>query len=279
MAAEIIEAQPEDENTDQLPTDEAARTPEQLVEEFSSEPSFSADGQQSPEPPFEEEELPEKYRGKSLKDVVTMHQEAEKALGRQGSEVGELRNVVDTFIQSQISQQQQPEQTPQEPVDFFEDPQKAVDYAIENHPEVLKAREATSHMQRQTALSQLQAKHPDAQNVLRDPKFAEWVKASPMRMQMFHMADQEYSFDAADELISNYKERLGVAQQTHQVETQARKSQIKQAQTGSATGTGTAGAKRIYRRTDIIKLMKNDPDRYEALSGEIMQAYQEGRVR
>ena len=51
-----------------------------------------------PEP---EEELPAKYQGKSLQDVVQMHQEAEKALGRQSGEVGELRQVVDQFIQSQ----------------------------------------------------------------------------------------------------------------------------------------------------------------------------------
>ena len=51
----------------------------------------------------EEEDLPEKYRGKSLKDIVFMHQEAEKALGRKGSEVGELRKVVDEYIKSQIS--------------------------------------------------------------------------------------------------------------------------------------------------------------------------------
>ena len=273
MAAEIIEAQPTEEALDQLPTDEATMSTEELVQEFSG-PDTTA-----PEAPEEADDLPEKYRGKSLKDVVTMHQEAEKALGRQGSEVGELRAVVDNYIQSQVSQQQQQPAPEPEPVDFFEDPQKAVDIAIENHPEIQQARKATATMQRQTALSQLQQKHPDAQNVLQDPSFAEWVKSSPMRMQMYHMADQEYNFDAADELISNYKERLSVAKQTHQVETSARRQQVKAAQTGSASGTNNAGAKRIYRRADIIKLMKNDPERYEALSPEIMQAYQEGRVR
>ena len=31
----------------------------------------------------EEEEIPEKYQGKSVTDIVRMHQEAEKLLGRQ----------------------------------------------------------------------------------------------------------------------------------------------------------------------------------------------------
>ena len=50
------------------------------------------------QPPQEEPTLPEKYQGKSLEQVVQMHQEAEKLLGRQSSEVGELRKVVDNKV-------------------------------------------------------------------------------------------------------------------------------------------------------------------------------------
>jgi hypothetical protein len=37
--------------------------------------------------------------------------------------------------------------------------------------------------------------------------------------------------------------------------------------------------KKIYRRADIIKLMNSDPERYQALSPEILAAYAEGRVK
>ena len=40
------------------------------------------------EPPDEEDDIPEKYKCKSVKDIVRMHQEAERAIGKQGSEVG-----------------------------------------------------------------------------------------------------------------------------------------------------------------------------------------------
>ena len=53
------------------------------------------------QPQAEEQSLPDKYQGKSLEEVVQMHQEAEKLLGRQSSEVGELRKVVDDYISSQ----------------------------------------------------------------------------------------------------------------------------------------------------------------------------------
>ena len=51
---------------------------------------------------LQEEEIPDKYKGKSTAEIVRMHQEAEKLLGRQSSEVGELRQVVDTYIQTQL---------------------------------------------------------------------------------------------------------------------------------------------------------------------------------
>jgi hypothetical protein len=43
-------------------------------------------------------------------------------------------------------------------------------------------------------------------------------------------------------------------------------------------GTGESG-KKIYRRADLIRLKMTDPNRYDALSDEIMAAYQEGRVK
>jgi len=58
--------------------------------------------QETPEP--QEPEIPDKYKGKSAEELVQMHQEAEKLLGRQSSEVGELRKVVDTYIQTQLTQ-------------------------------------------------------------------------------------------------------------------------------------------------------------------------------
>jgi hypothetical protein len=43
-------------------------------------------------------------------------------------------------------------------------------------------------------------------------------------------------------------------------------------------GSGES-SKKIYRRADLIQLQLKDPERYAALSEEIMQAYMEKRVR
>ena len=228
-----------------------------------------------------DEEIPEKYRGKSAEDLVRMHQESEKLLGRQSAEVGDLRKVVDTYIQTQLSQQsQQPaKEEIEDDVDFFSDPEAAVRRAIENHPKIKEASDYTDQYRKSTALNQLQQKHPDMQQVLQDPKFGEWVQASKIRTQLYQLADQQFDYDAADELISLYKERKGVVQQTAAADKQTRQQQVKKASTGGAVGSSEAPSRKVYRRSDIIKLMKTDPDRYQALSNEIMQAYAEGRVK
>jgi len=263
--ATMLDPQPEEDKVDAI---------ENEVNEIQQEPEV-----EQPQP--EESKVPDKYQGKSLEEVVQMHQEAEKLLGRQSSEVGELRKVVDDYISSQTPTPAPQQQTvePEDDIDYFTDPQGAVNRAIENHPKIREAEQYTAQYKKQSSLATLQTKHPDMQTILKDPKFAEWIKASKIRTQLFVQADQQYDADAADELFSLWKERKTVAQQTAQVEKQARKQQVRAANTGNARGSAEGTRKKVYRRADIIKLMKNDPDRYQALSDEIMAAYAEGRVK
>ena len=261
--ATLIDERQEEETTDQLDTQDTTETPE---EEQPQEP-----------------ELPEKYRGKSVEDLVQMHQELEKFSGKQSTEVGELRKLVDEHIQTQLVEQQAPQQQQQfddeDDVDFFVDPKTAVSRAIDNHPKIREAQAYTEQAKKQATLAQLQQNHPDMEAVLQDPKFAEWIKGSKVRTQLFVQADQAYDYDAAHELFSLWKERNQVVQQTAQAEKEARKSQVKSANTGNARGTGEGSRKKVYRRADIIKLMRTDPERYQSLSDELLKAYAEGRVR
>lgn len=253
----------ETETTDELDTQDTVEIPSE---------------EEQPQP---ESELPEKYRGKSVEDLVQMHQELERFTGKQSTEVGDLRKVVDDYIssQTQLSQQAPEVQQQDEEVDFFVDPQTAVARAIDNHPKIKEAQEYTEQAKKQAALAQLQQQHPDMESVLQDPKFAEWIQGSKIRTQLFIRADQEYDYDAASELFNNWKERTQVVKQTAEVEKASRKNAIKSASTGNARGTGEETRKKVYRRADIIKLMQADPDRYMALQSEIMAAYADGRVK
>ena len=63
--------------------------------------------------------IPEKYRNKSLEDVIKMHQEVEKLVGRQAQEVGEVRKLADELIKQNLGQKVQHAEVEPE-VDFFE---------------------------------------------------------------------------------------------------------------------------------------------------------------
>ena len=235
------------------------------------------------EPTQEEEGIPDKYAGKSVQDIVRMHQEAEKLLGRQSAEVGDLRKVVDQYIQTQLTPAQASNHTqqedPEDEIDFFSDPEKAVQRAIDNHPKVRQAEQFHTQVRKNNALHTLQQKHPDMADILSTPSFGEWVQGSKIRTQLFYQADKQYDYEAADELFTNWKERQGIVSQAVTAEKQTRSKAVRQASTGSASGSTEASSRKVYRRADIIKLMRTDPDRYASLSDEIMKAYSEGRVK
>jgi hypothetical protein len=222
-------------------------------------------------------EIPEKYRNKSLDDVIRMHQEAEKLIGRQAQEVGEIRKLTDELIKTNLNKNTQDTQVEPE-VDFFENPQKAIQKTVESHPDVLAARQAAQDFKKMQIQQKLASEHPDFAEVVNDPSFAEWVKGSSVRLGLYAKADTEYDFDSAHELLSTYKALKGVkAKQSEEAGETARKQNLKAA--GVDVGGTGESSKRIYRRADLIRLKMTDPQRYEMLSDEIMKAYNEDRVR
>lgn len=250
---------------------------EDNVEQTENETTeYSEEPQEVPEE--QEEELPERYRNKDVKEIIRMHQEAEKALGRQGSEVGELRRVVDDFIKAQSVTQQQQAPESVEDDDFFSDPDKAIARAIERHPKIKEAEQLSQQWKVQSAQAKLVETHPDFTEVVGSQDFQQWVQASPVRLELYARADRQFDFNAANELLSTYKERQQVANNAAAVEKASRSQQVKQASTGTTQGSSET-SKKIYRRQDIIELMRRDPDRYEALQPEILKAYAERRVR
>jgi PBP1b-binding outer membrane lipoprotein LpoB len=224
------------------------------------------------------QELPEKYRAKSLEEVVRMHQEAEKLIGKQAQEVGEVRRLADELLKQNLSSKQQRIQEEEPEVDFFENPQKAVQATIDKHPDVLAARQAGQDFKRMQIQQRLAQTHPDFTQVVNDSEFHAWVKSSPVRLGLYAKADGEFDFDSANELLSTFKQLRGIkAKETEQAGTAARTKSMKAAQV-DVGGSGES-SKKVYRRADLIRLKMTDPARYETLSDEIMQAYSEGRVR
>lgn len=263
---------------------------ENELQEGSVEEEISQVTEQTQEPQVQEtpaqepEELPEKYKGKSASEIVKMHQEAEKMIGRQAQEVHEVRSLADQLLKQQLESnktKQTTEQT-QDEDDFFADPQKAVNRTVDQHPAVLEAKKASLEFKKMQTTQQLVNKHPDFMEVVQNTNFHDWVKASPIRLDLLNKAEIEFDYNAANELLSTYKElqHAKAIQQTNQmksVETKAQDTALKAASV-DVGGSGEISRK-VYRRADLIKLKMTDPDRYMALQDEIMSAYADGRVK
>jgi hypothetical protein len=223
-------------------------------------------------------ELPEKYRDKSLDEIVKMHLEAEKLIGKQAQEVGEVRKLADELIRQNLGSKQQQIKQDEPEIDFFEDPKKAVQRTVDSHPDIVAARQATLEMKRTQIQQRLAQDHPDFGDIAKDQDFANWVKSSPVRIELFKRADAEYDYDSANELLSTYKQLRGVKKQQSEASNEATRKQNLKAVGVDAGGSGES-SKKVYRRADLIRLKMQDPNRYDALSDEIMAAYAEGRVR
>ena len=267
--ARFLDASPEELTDGETfaPLEEEEQTP---IEEQPAEPEEIQEAQ--------EDVIPEKYQGKDIKDIVQMHQEAEKLLGKQSSEVGELRRIVDNFVKTQLEAKNSPQEEV-EKFDIFDDPDKYIEHKLSNHPKIKEAEQVSKSLKQQETLSKLQSAHPDFQEIIQDQKFGEWVAKSKVRVELYQRADQLFDYDSADELLTTWKERQNLVQETAEMQQTDRKRQLKSASTGNAKGSGESPSRKIYRRADIIKLMQTDPKRYQALSDEIMQAYSEGRVK
>ncbi len=228
----------------------------------------------------EAQELPKKFQGKSSTEIAEAYDNLEKELGRKGQEIGELRKLTDSYLQSQINQQGQTTTNPAEEVDFYDNPEQAVRQIIDNHPRFREFTEQNQKQQASMTAQQLEKAHPDFQKVIGDGEFQEWVNGSKIRKRMYKDADS-YDFDSADELLTTWKERQMISK-TKEVNADKRDKRTVAMKTGEgisrASGESTAG-KKIYRRADLIRLKQTDPKRYQSLEDEIYEAYAEGRVK
>jgi len=248
-------------------------------DELPSELDVVEEQQQAKLPETEQlSDVPNFYRDKSLEDVIKMHQEANKLIDRQGKEVGEIRKLADELIKQNLSSNKQSIKEEAPEVDFFENPKEAIRQTVDNHPDVVAGRQAAYDFKKMQIQQKLAQEHPDFGQVASDPDFANWVKSSPIRINLFAKADGEFDYDSANELLTTYKQLRGVkAKQTSDAGEATRKTNLKAA--GVDIGGSGESGKRVYRRADLIRLKMTDPNRYEALSDEIMQAYAEGRVK
>ncbi len=253
--------------------------PDETLETLEAE---SETQEESPTTP----DIPDKFSGKSVEDIVKSYQNLEQELGRKSQEIGELRQLSDSFLKAEISRNdgqtslQSENSNGETESDFFEDPSKAVNSLIENHPKFQEFQKFQARQSQDTSKAQLEQTHPDYVDIVQDSNFQDWVKASTFRTDLFQQADR-YNYTAADELLTHWKERsmIDKTAEVQQKQKATRKKNLKAGKTESRVSSESTAGKKTYRRADLIRLKQNDPTRYADLSDEIFNAYAEGRVK
>jgi hypothetical protein len=260
---------------DSVVVEETVETPEEQAQ-------YSNIEEASPVEEEEQPQIPSKFKGKSMEEVVSSYENLEKELGRKGQEIGELRKLTDDFLKQQLTTNQNGSEVAQEEddIDFFDNPDQAVNKVIENHPKFREIEEQQKAQQAGVTTQQLQTAHPDYLEITSNPKFQEWIQESPIRTQLFVNA-HNYDLNSALELIGNWKER-SLINKTGEAEAQKavdRDQAMKVGRGVSRTSSEATSGKKIYRRADLIRLRTTDPERYDTLQDEILEAYAEGRVK
>jgi len=267
-----------DEGNEELQLDESLIVQEESTEEV--EETSGAVAAQEPE-----EEIPSKYSGKSAAEIIRMHQDAERLIGKQGNEVGELRKMVDDILASAAHAQPS---APQEPdVDFFEDPKgaisKTVNDALKSDPRLAAIErqqvENAEMTKRQQAAQELSARHPDYMEVVQSPEFGEWIGKSKVRTRMFAESHTSFDTDVANELLDQWKERQSYVSSAQSSAKAKRGDSVKAASAGSGKASSETRGKPTLSREALIELKRKDPDRYYAMMPQIKAAYMDGRVQ
>lgn len=250
----------------------AEETPDQ-------EPEQALDQQPEETDQEPEEDIPEKYRGKTAAEIIRMHQDAERLIGRQGSEVGELRAIVNDMLAAA-----QPSPAPQEPeVDFYEDPKGAVSKAVadtlNNDPRLKKLDEMSAREERNAKAQQLAAEHPDYMEVVNTPEFVNWVQKSKVRAKAFQESHANFDVETASDILTDYKDHIGTIKATTKAAKANRATAVKQASTGSGKASAETRGKPTLSSEALIELKIKNPDKYYAMMPQIKQAYMDGRVK
>lgn len=227
-------------------------------------------------------DIPEKFRGKGLKDIIKSYTSLEQEFGRKSNEVGELRRLADEIIKQNLELNTGgiPAKKKLEVDDLLEDPEKAISSAVENNPRLKQLEERLINEERAKAKQAFENKHPDWMDVVNNPQFQSWVTSSPMRTKIFQEANASYDYQAGAELLDLYKEIYSTKIAEAKGEQKAAREKALKAATVEKGSTGQS-SKKIFKRDELMNMIKYNREKYNdpAFQAELVKAYAEGRVR
>jgi len=229
-----------------------------------------------------EKKTPDKFKGKSIEEVIDSYVSLEQHSGRMANELGELRRLVEAQVKHGQDKDADVGESPKsDPItfeDFVTDPNQAVEKLVGARVKPLIDKlEQKEQLERKQSF---ESKHSSWESDLADPTFQQWVTKSKYRQNLFLKANQ-FDIDAADELWSEWAEKKEVLKSMADKEESQKKEELDDAIRKVSTETSSTGAssKKYVSKESLINLQVNDPEKYARLQDKIYQLYQKGLVR
>jgi hypothetical protein len=231
----------------------------------------------------DDDKVPDKYRGKSLEEVIAMHEEAERKASRLGNEVGQLRSQV---LQRRETREQ-PKKVEVNVDTLLENPQETIQSVARET--VRELEETVDKIEQDRLRREFESRHKDYKQDLSNDSFYDWIKANPVRVSLAQSADTG-DYQAANLLWDMWAEikdvRQSKADAQKQTDAAARAKKLKDGTLESGTGS-TTESKKVFRRSEIrdLKTRAKQGDRKAqaivddpSWQQEVLSAYEQKRV-
>ena len=261
-----------------------AKYSDYVKDELEQEIEDAGDQQQQRQ---DDAEIPERFKGKTVEDVVKSYTELEKLNSRQAQDLGALRRSVDELLALKSPRDDtRAEATSKKPItadEIYENPDEVIRKVVkEESAERIESLERELHNGKvERAIAAFTERYPAWQEDVKDPAMLNWIKERPYRVRLAQAADQG-AFDAADELFGMYYDTQ------KKVEKEEKKRERKQKVQAAGLESAGAGVPETVERYSRSALMEKriaakrgnaEAERWLNAHGDsIQQAYAEGRV-
>lgn len=235
-----------------------------------------------------EDKIPKRLRGKTLAQVYEEFAGLEKEYSRLGNEYGEQRKTLRELLELTLKSQQPNgagSSEGDEEIDFHSAPEEAVERAVKKALKPVEQKLLTT--EQRLLQKEFNERHPGYLQTAASEEFQDWIKSSSYRTRLFQAA-AAFDMDAAEDLFSEWEARANAtkadsdddAGEREDAALKKRRALRKNAtETGGAGKSAGSGGKKIYKSSELAKLYITNREKYNEMMPEIIQAYQEGRVK
>lgn len=242
-------------------------------------PAPQTPAQQAPAAP----EIPEKYRGKSVTDVIEMHRNSESRLGQLQNEVGQLRGLVSDLAQVQrVAPAKVEEKIDVKGDDLVSDPVGTIRKVLKHDLDQLQQSQAEDNL-RASIQRETDRLHNDFDVVAMtsDPAFQAFATRTVSRQMDLQTAISGGGLEqvrAARRLLEDYKD-FQSASPSPQQQTNTAVDRAKAASNAAPTSAGVSVPQTVLHEADVLNLIQTNPEKYRSPSfqRELHDAIRTGR--